>query len=66
MNVERPCETPLALVIERVRAHAAVVAGELVGLAPRCAFADFPDDVPLPGFDPATRVIEAVLGLDGG
>ena len=66
MNVERPCETPLALVIERVRAHAAVVAGELVGLAPRCAFADFPDDVPLPGFDPSTRVIEAVLGLDGG
>jgi glutamate formiminotransferase/glutamate formiminotransferase/formiminotetrahydrofolate cyclodeaminase len=66
MNVERPCETPLALVIERVRAHAAIVAGELVGLAPRCAFADFPDDVPLPGFDPSTRVIEAVLGLDGG
>jgi len=66
MNIERPCETPLALVIERVRAHAAVVAGELVSLAPRCAFADFPDDVPLPGFDPATRLIEAVLGLDGG
>jgi glutamate formiminotransferase len=66
MNVERPCETPLALVIERVRAHAVVVAGELVGLAPRCAFAGFPDDVPLPGFDPATRVIEVVLGLDGG
>ncbi len=66
MNVERPCETPLALVIERVRAHAAVIAGELVGLAPRCAFADFPDDVPLPGFDPATCVIEAVLGLDSG
>jgi glutamate formiminotransferase/glutamate formiminotransferase/formiminotetrahydrofolate cyclodeaminase len=66
MNVERPCEAPLALVIERVRAHAAVVAGELVGLAPRCAFADFPDDIPLPGFDSATHVIEAVLGLDGG
>jgi glutamate formiminotransferase len=64
MNVERPCETPLALVIERVRAHAPIAAGELVGLAPRCAFADFPDDIPLPGFDPSTRLIEQLLGLD--
>jgi glutamate formiminotransferase len=63
-NVERPCETPLALVVERVRAYAPVAGGELVGLAPRCAFAGFPDDVPLPGFDPATRLIERVLGLD--
>jgi glutamate formiminotransferase / 5-formyltetrahydrofolate cyclo-ligase len=66
MNVERPCETPLALVIERVRAHAPVAAGELVGLAPRCAFAGFPENVPLPGFDPAARLIEQVLGLDPG
>lgn len=66
MNVERPCETPLALVIERVRALAPVAGGELVGLAPRCAFADFPDDVPLPGFDPSTRLIEQVLGLSPG
>jgi glutamate formiminotransferase len=66
MNVERPCETPLALVIERVRALAPVAGGELVGLAPRCAFADFPDDVPLPGFDPSTRLIEQVLGLSLG
>jgi glutamate formiminotransferase / 5-formyltetrahydrofolate cyclo-ligase len=64
MNLERPCETPLALVIQRVRELAPVAAGELVGLAPRCAFADFPDDVPLPGFDPSTRLIEQVLGLD--
>jgi glutamate formiminotransferase/glutamate formiminotransferase/formiminotetrahydrofolate cyclodeaminase len=66
MNIERPCETPLALVIERVRALAPVAGGELVGLAPRCAFADFPEDVPLPGFDPSTRLIEQVLGLDPG
>jgi glutamate formiminotransferase/glutamate formiminotransferase/formiminotetrahydrofolate cyclodeaminase len=66
MNIERPCETPLALVIERVRSLAPVAAGELVGLAPRCAFADFPEDVPLPGFDPSTRLIEQVLGLDPG
>jgi glutamate formiminotransferase/glutamate formiminotransferase/formiminotetrahydrofolate cyclodeaminase len=64
MNVERPCETPLALVIERVRAHAPVTSGELVGLAPRCALAGFPEDLPLPGFDPATHLIERVLGLD--
>ncbi|HWY90446.1 MAG TPA: hypothetical protein VNY31_07215 [Solirubrobacteraceae bacterium] len=64
MNVERPCETPLALIVERVRALAPVAGGELVGLAPRCAFADFPDDVPLPGFDPSARLIEQVLGLD--
>jgi glutamate formiminotransferase/glutamate formiminotransferase/formiminotetrahydrofolate cyclodeaminase len=64
MNVERPSDTPLALVVERVRAHAPVAAGELVGLAPQCAFADFPDDIPLPGFDPSTRLIEQVLGLD--
>jgi len=66
MNVERPFDTPLALVVERVRAHAAVVAGELVGLAPRCAFVDFPDDLPLPGFDPATHLIERALDLDSG
>ncbi len=62
MNVERPFEVPLALVLERVRAHAPVASAELVGLAPRVAFADFPDDVPLPGFDPARHLIESVLG----
>jgi glutamate formiminotransferase / 5-formyltetrahydrofolate cyclo-ligase len=66
MNVERPFETPLALVVERVCAHAPVTSGELVGLAPRAAFADFPEDVPLPGFDPSMRVIEHVLSLDRG
>ena len=66
MNIERPLDTPLALVIERVRAHTAVAGAELVGLAPRAALADLPDDIPLPGFDPGTRVIEAVLGLDRG
>jgi glutamate formiminotransferase len=65
-NVERPSETPLALVIARVRAHAAVASGELVGLAPHAALADFPDDVPLPGFDPSRHVLERALGLDPG
>jgi glutamate formiminotransferase/glutamate formiminotransferase/formiminotetrahydrofolate cyclodeaminase len=66
MNVERPFEIPLALVVERVRAHATVTSAELVGLAPRAAFAGFPDDILLPGFDPSTHLIEAALGLDGG
>lgn len=62
-NVERPFETPLGLVVERVRAHAAIAHGELVGLAPSAAFAGFPQDVSLPGFDPATHLIERALGL---
>ncbi len=63
MNVERPFEVPLVLVLERVRAHASVASAELVGLAPRAAFAGFPEDVPMPEFDPATHLIESALGL---
>jgi len=62
MNVERPFEVPLALVLERVRAHAPVASAELVGLAPRAAFAGFPENVPMPGFDPAAHLIESALG----
>jgi glutamate formiminotransferase len=69
MNVERPLEIPLALLVEAVRRHAealsrpASVAGaELVGLAPRAALEGFPEDVPIPGFDPARHVIENVVG----
>jgi glutamate formiminotransferase/glutamate formiminotransferase/formiminotetrahydrofolate cyclodeaminase len=46
-----------------VRAHARVASAELVGLAPAVAFAGFPEDVPIPGFDPARHVIENALGL---
>jgi glutamate formiminotransferase / 5-formyltetrahydrofolate cyclo-ligase len=63
LNVERPLETPLALAIERVRAHARVADGELVGLAPLAALEGFPADLPLPGFDPARHVIERAIGL---
>jgi glutamate formiminotransferase / 5-formyltetrahydrofolate cyclo-ligase len=63
MNVERPLEVPLALIVERVRSHAAIASGELVGLAPRAAFAGFTEDVSLPGFDPARHLIEDALGL---
>lgn len=62
MNVERPVETPLALVVEAVCRHARVASAELVGLAPRAALEGFPEDVPLPGFDPARHVIENALG----
>jgi glutamate formiminotransferase len=61
MNVERPSELPLARVVQAVRRHAEIASGELVGLAPRAALEDFPEDVPLPGFDPARHVIENAL-----
>jgi glutamate formiminotransferase/glutamate formiminotransferase/formiminotetrahydrofolate cyclodeaminase len=62
MNVERPLEVPLAIVIEAVSRHAPVHSAELVGLAPRAALEGFPDDVPMPGFDPARHVIENAIG----
>jgi glutamate formiminotransferase/glutamate formiminotransferase/formiminotetrahydrofolate cyclodeaminase len=61
-NVEDPRTTPLAAVVEAVRAHAPVARAELVGLAPEAAFDGFPDDVPIPGHDPARHLIER-LGL---
>jgi glutamate formiminotransferase / 5-formyltetrahydrofolate cyclo-ligase len=63
MNVERPLEITLAMVVEAVTRHAGVAGGELVGLAPRAALEGFPGDVPLPGFDPARHLIENALGL---
>jgi glutamate formiminotransferase / 5-formyltetrahydrofolate cyclo-ligase len=63
MNLERPLEVSLATVIEAVRRHARVGSAELVGLAPRAALEGFPQDVPLPGFDPARHVIENALGF---
>jgi glutamate formiminotransferase/glutamate formiminotransferase/formiminotetrahydrofolate cyclodeaminase len=62
MNIERPFDTPLAAVVERVGGHAEIASAELVGLAPLAALAGFPADVPLTGFDPARHVIENALG----
>jgi glutamate formiminotransferase len=62
MNVERPFDVSLAMVVEAVRAHAQVASGELVGLAPAVTFEGFPPDVPIPGFDPARHLIENALG----
>ncbi len=63
MNVERSAETPLRTVVEAVRRHAEVACAELVGLAPAATMEGFPEDVPIPGFDPARHVIENALGL---
>jgi glutamate formiminotransferase len=62
MNVERPLDVSLAKVIEAVGRYAEVRSAELVGLAPRAALEGFPEDVPMPGFDPACHVIENALG----
>jgi glutamate formiminotransferase / 5-formyltetrahydrofolate cyclo-ligase len=62
MNVERPFEVPLAAVVEAVRAHAELHSAELVGLAPAAALESFPEDLAMPGFDPARHVIENALG----
>ena len=62
-NVEDPGAVPLREVVAAVRAHAPVAAAELVGLAPKAAFADFPGDVPVPGFDPDRHLIENALTI---
>jgi glutamate formiminotransferase len=62
MNVERPFDLSLAEVVEAVRRHHALASAELVGLAPKAALEGFPEDLPMPGFDPARHVIENALG----
>ena len=62
LNVERPLELPLAEVVAAVRRQAPVAEAELVGLAPRAAMEGFPEDVPMPGFDPERHLIENALG----
>jgi glutamate formiminotransferase len=62
MNVERPFEVPLAAVVQAVQAHAPLASAELVGLAPAAAFDGFPQELEMPGFDPARHLIENALG----
>jgi glutamate formiminotransferase/glutamate formiminotransferase/formiminotetrahydrofolate cyclodeaminase len=64
MNVERPFDLSLAAVVEAVRRHAELAGAELVGLAPAVAFEGFPEDLPMPGFDPARHLIENALGSE--
>lgn len=56
-NVEDHRRTALVSVVEAVRRHAPVARTELVGLAPRAAFDDFPEDVPVDN----RRLIEDAL-----
>jgi len=60
-NVEDSVAVPLARLVEAVRGHASVARAELVGLAPEAAFAGFPAELPLPGFDPERHLIERAL-----
>jgi glutamate formiminotransferase/glutamate formiminotransferase/formiminotetrahydrofolate cyclodeaminase len=65
-NVHDPVAVPLAEVVEQARAlavqsGASIAAAEIVGLVPEAALAHFPDEVPIPGFDPALGVIERRL-----
>jgi glutamate formiminotransferase len=62
MNVERPLDVSLATVIDAVGRHACVRSAELVGLAPRAALEGMPEDIPMPGFDPARHLIENAIG----
>jgi glutamate formiminotransferase len=62
MNVEQPLQVPLARIVQAVRGLAPVASAELVGLAPLAALEGFPDDVPMPDFDPARHIIENALG----
>jgi glutamate formiminotransferase len=65
-NVHDPIAVPLVEVLARIRELAEPLggrpaAGEIVGLVPEAALAGFPDEVTLPGFDPARHVLERAL-----
>jgi glutamate formiminotransferase len=69
-NVHDPVAMPLAAVVaetERLAAAAGgrAVAAELVGLIPEAALTGYPEHVPIRGFDPSQRTIEARLAAGG-
>ena len=57
-NIEDHRTATAADVLAAVARHAPVTTVELVALAPEAAFAGFPQDISLKGFDPARHVIE--------
>jgi glutamate formiminotransferase / 5-formyltetrahydrofolate cyclo-ligase len=61
-NVHAPAAIPLAAVIARIQelapGGARVASAEVVGLIPEAALAGWPEEIPLPAFDPAKHVIE--------
>ena len=65
-NVHDSAAIPLSAVVARTRElapEARLASGEVIGLIPEAALQDWPDDVPLPGFDPARHVIERRVKL---
>lgn len=44
-NIEQPKAVPLAVLINAIARHAEIAEAELVGLAPRAAFAGFPNEI---------------------
>jgi glutamate formiminotransferase len=59
-NLDDWARTSPAAVTAAVARHAEIAEAELVGLAPRAAFADFPDDVSLTGL---ATIEDAVAGM---
>jgi glutamate formiminotransferase len=62
-NIHDPTAVPLGEVVARVRElaeprRARVIGAEVVGLVPAAALDGWPEEIPLPGFDPAKQVIE--------
>lgn len=60
-NVHDPAAVPLADIVRRIQAHAAVAEAEIVGLVPVAALDGFPEDVPLRNFYPERHLIENAL-----
>jgi glutamate formiminotransferase len=65
-NIHDPLAVPLGAVVERVRELAVPLGTRpleavLVGLIPAAALRDYPEDVPMRGFDPERHVIERRL-----
>ncbi len=60
-NVHDHAGVPLRMLIDEVAKEAPIAEAELVGLAPRAAFEDFPEEIPLRGFDPDRHLIENAL-----
>lgn len=62
MNVEDHRRTPLATVVAAIERHAPIIETELVGLAPRAAFAAFPEHIPVRN----ERLLEETLAPASG
>lgn len=62
-NVHDPFAVPLAEIADLIATQATVTNAELIGLAPGDAFVDWPQDLPISGFDAQSSIIEHVLGM---